>query len=150
MPRSPTTRASLLSSAEAAEAAFYDAFQQGDVEAMMQVWAEDEEPVCIHPGGPRLVGAAAIRAGFGELFASGGVRIVAERVLRNATLGSAVHNVVERVRVDSGNADEEFALVLATNVYLKTPDGWRLVLHHASPATVHEAAEVLAGADRLH
>jgi hypothetical protein len=28
--------------------------------------------------------------------------------------------------------------VLATNVYLKTALGWRLVLHHASPGSVDQ------------
>jgi hypothetical protein len=28
--------------------------------------------------------------------------------------------------------------VLATNVYVKTPQGWRLAAHHASPAEAQE------------
>ena len=42
--------------AQDAEAAFYEAFETGDLEAMMNVWAEDEEIVCVHPGEARLVG----------------------------------------------------------------------------------------------
>jgi ketosteroid isomerase-like protein len=30
------------------------------------------------------------------------------------------------------------AFVIATNVYLKTAQGWRLVAHHASPGTAQE------------
>jgi ketosteroid isomerase-like protein len=30
------------------------------------------------------------------------------------------------------------AYVLATNVYLKTAQGWRMVAHHASPGTAQE------------
>ncbi|MCX7168975.1 MAG: nuclear transport factor 2 family protein, partial [Proteobacteria bacterium] len=30
-----------------AEAAFYDALERADLEALMAVWAEDEEIVCI-------------------------------------------------------------------------------------------------------
>ena len=37
-----------------AEAAFYEALERADLEAMMEVWAEDEEIVCVHPAGPRL------------------------------------------------------------------------------------------------
>jgi len=44
--------------------------------------------------------------------------------------------------------DTATVCVVATNVYAKTPDGWRLVLHHASPGTEQEAVEVLS--DRLH
>ena len=31
--------------------AFYQAFEAKDVDAMMTTWAEDEEIVCVHPGG---------------------------------------------------------------------------------------------------
>jgi hypothetical protein len=36
--------------------------------------------------------------------------------------------------------------VLATNVFFKTPLGWRLVLHHASPGSPREAQEIVADA----
>jgi uncharacterized protein len=39
----------------------------------MAVWADDDEIVCVHPGGPRVVGAAAIRASFEAIFANGGI-----------------------------------------------------------------------------
>ena len=47
---------------------------------------------------------------------------------------SAVHNLVERVEVmtDTGPAH---AFVMATNVHHKGPEGWRMVAHHASPAS---------------
>ena len=37
-----------------AESAFYEALERADLEQMMAVWSEDEEIVCVHPGGPRL------------------------------------------------------------------------------------------------
>ena len=137
-------------SAEAVEAAFYEAIQRGDIDALMRLWADDDEPICVHPGWPRHVGAAAIRTGFEQLFAEGPVHVIPERVVRTVSLGCAVHSVVERIALDSGNDDARFALVLATNVYLKTAEGWRMVLHHASAATAHEADEVLASHERLH
>ena len=33
------------------EAAFYDALRQGDIERLMACWADEEEIVCVHPGG---------------------------------------------------------------------------------------------------
>ncbi len=149
MPRSTTDPSAPLSSAEAAEAAFYEALQAGDVEAAMRVWAEDEEPVCVHPGGARLVGVAAIRASYEQLLGSGPLPIVPECALRTVTLGCAVHSVVERVQLPLEGLPA-FTCVLATNVYLRTPQGWRLVLHHASPGTVDEANALLAQSDRLH
>ncbi len=150
MQRPTSQRVGLQGSAEAAESAFYEALLLADVDALMQVWADDDELICVHPGGPRIVGPAAIRASFEQLFAGGPVRITPERVLRTVTLGGAVHNVVERVLVQSGPGEQQFAFVIATNVYIKTPDGWRLVLHHASPGTAHEAVETMATLERLH
>ena len=47
--------------------AFYQAFEAKDVDAMMTTWAEDEEIVCVHPGGTRLVGYDAVRLGWEPL-----------------------------------------------------------------------------------
>jgi hypothetical protein len=52
-----------------------------------------------------------------------------------------VHHVVERVRVQVGDGVQS-AWVLATNVYLKTPLGWRMVLHHASPGSGGDVQEI--------
>ncbi len=149
MPRNPLAASGPLSSAEAAEAAFYEALQAGDAEAVMRVWSEDDEPVCIHPGGPRLVGAAAIRASFEQLLGGGALPVTPERVLRTVSMGCAVHNVVERVSLPRG-APAAYACVLATNVYLRTPQGWRMVMHHASPGTLDETGELLAQSEQLH
>ncbi|MDX1433824.1 MAG: nuclear transport factor 2 family protein, partial [Gammaproteobacteria bacterium] len=56
---------------EDAEAAFYDAFQRLDLEAMMRVWADEETIVCVHPMGPRLGGRAAVAQSWREIFAGG-------------------------------------------------------------------------------
>ena len=45
--------------------AFYQAFEAKDIDAMMGAWADDEEIVCVHPGGTRLVGYDAVRVGLG-------------------------------------------------------------------------------------
>jgi len=40
--------------------------------------------------------------------------------------------------------------VVATNVYLKTAQGWRLVSHHASPGSPREVQEIVEAASVLH
>ena len=57
-------------SAEDAEEAFYEAIGRGDIDALMSVWADDEEIVCIHPTGQRLTGQAAIRESWRTIFAN--------------------------------------------------------------------------------
>ena len=54
-----------------AEAAFYDALERLDLDAMMEVWSEDDEIVCIHPGQPRLSGYDAVRAAWQRIFQGG-------------------------------------------------------------------------------
>ena len=43
--------------ADETEAAFYDAMQLGDIDKLMACWADEDDIVCVHPGGARLVGA---------------------------------------------------------------------------------------------
>jgi len=120
----------VLESAEDIEAAFYDAIGRADIEAVMSLWADEEDIVCIHPNAPRLIGHAAIRASWEQIFEQGPVYIrpVHLQVMQNVM--TSVHNIVEEVhRASSKQRDIH---ILATNVYMKTPLGWRIVSHHAS------------------
>jgi ketosteroid isomerase-like protein len=132
------------------EQAFYEALQTGDIEKLMACWADEDDIVCVHPGGPRVVGAGAIRASFDEIFGHG-ARVLArpEHIRRLDSLSSAVHHVLENVEVMTASGPGQ-AYVVATNVYFKTPQGWRLVVHHASPGTLGEAQEVSQSPQVLH
>lgn len=120
----------LNGSAAEVEAAFYDALNRADLNALMALWADDEEIVCIHPGGARLIGHAAIRASWQTILEHGGLHILPTQLHETHNLMSSVHTVVEGVSAASGEA----AHLMATNVYVKTPRGWRIVLHHVSVA----------------
>jgi ketosteroid isomerase-like protein len=126
-----------LESPDEAEAQFYDAMQQGDIVRMMAVWNDDDEIVCVHPGGARFVGPSAIRASFESIFGNGPVPAHPEQVHRLQAPGCAVHHLVERIRVQTP-AGVQTGWVLATNVYVKTALGWRMVAHHASPGSAEE------------
>jgi ketosteroid isomerase-like protein len=115
----------------------------------MAVWSDDDDIACVHPGGPRVIGAAAIRASFDAMFANGAINAHAEKVRRVVTLSSAVHSVLERVQVMTKEGPQS-AWVIATNVYMKTAQGWRLVAHHASPGTPREVQEIVETASVLH
>jgi uncharacterized protein (TIGR02246 family) len=117
------------------EAALYEALRSGDLDALMAVWADDEEIVCVHPGGPRVVGPAAIRASFEAIFSNGSIPVQTEQVHRLEAMGCRVHHLHERVAVQT-DAGERTAWVVATNVYVQTARGWRLVAHHASPGSL--------------
>lgn len=124
-------RTSLIASAEAAEDAFYDALERGDLDALMALWADDEDAVCVHPSGMRLVGLPAIRLAYQELLQHGGlsIRIAERRTYQSGAL--AVHNVIERIAV-TGRSAGQVVNVIATNVFVKGPIGWQMVLHQAA------------------
>ena len=138
-----------IGSPDETEAQFYEALQQGDIDKLMAVWSDDDEIVCVHPGGPRLVGPAAIRAAFDSMFSHGSVNAHPEKVRRLQTHASAVHSVLERVQVMTQEGPQS-AWVIATNVYLRSAQGWRLVAHHASPGTQSELREVVDPPSVLH
>ena len=146
---SPKPPAAHLGTPDDIEQQFYEALQQGDIERLMAVWAEEDDIACVHPGGPRVVGAQAIRASFDSMFANGPVNAQPERVRRVHTQAAAVHSVVERVRVMTDEGPQS-AWVVATNVYVKTSLGWRLVVHHASPGSQREAQDITETASVLH
>ena len=63
--------------------------------------------------------------------------------------GCSVHSVIERIEVMSDDGPAH-AWVLATNVYAKTVQGWRMVAHHASPGSRNEPADALSAPPVLH
>ncbi|MBC8118086.1 MAG: nuclear transport factor 2 family protein [Burkholderiaceae bacterium] len=123
----------MMSSPEECEQAFYEALDAADSEALNELWLEDDDVVCIHPGGARLTGYAAVKSSWSSILANGPVhaRCTLAKSLETPTV--ALHNVVEEVVVGEG-AQQQVVSVLATNVYVKTPAGWKMVLHHASAA----------------
>lgn len=131
------------------EALFYEALQTGDIDKLLSCWADEDDIVCVHPGGARLLGAAAIRSSFEAMFAIGSLQITADKVRRVESLGSSVHSVLERIDVLTEQGPRH-AWVIATNVYLKTPLGWRLVAHHASPGSPQELLDLAETPAFLH
>lgn len=125
-------RAPIFSSAEAVEEAFYDSMQRADLEAMMTLWADDEDVMCVHPGHPRLIGLEAIRASWAAIFANGGIDVRTSELRAHTGAMLAVHNLVEQVIV-VGRAGHETVACVTTNVYVKHASGWRILLHHSGP-----------------
>lgn len=117
-------------SAEQAEAAFYDAIRRADIDALMALWANEDNVVCIHPGAPRLVGCSSIRASWEQIFERGGVHIRPVQIHASGNATVRVHNVIEEVQ--RARSQRQDIHILATNVYMETAQGWRLVAHHAS------------------
>ena len=129
----PTARtAPIYTSPQDVTQAFYQAFEARDIDAMMATWADDEDIVCVHPGGARYVGYDAVRAAFEQIFASDRkLTFRLEQPVMIETVGLAMQSAVERLR--AGDEGPRGAAI-ATNVLMRTPYGWRVVCHHASPS----------------
>jgi ketosteroid isomerase-like protein len=139
------TKKPIYTSPQEAEAAFYEALGRGDLEAMMAVWSEDDEIVCVHPGGPRLNGYALVREGWRHIF-EGGTRLKVQLLALSTVHGpfSAVHSVIEQLSVVGQK--QLAAPVVATNVYVRGAQGWRMIVHHASPVpptSIGDAPQIL-------
>jgi len=120
-----------FSSPEAAEAAFYAAFANCNVQAMDMVWA-NAEVVCIHPGSMALLGREAVmRSWINILSQAEPPNLHIELVSRTESDGLAIHVVEEHITPQTGSP-EPTSVVLATNIYRLETSGWRLLEHHAS------------------
>jgi ketosteroid isomerase-like protein len=145
----PKQRFTLGGSATEVENAFYEALQTANLDKLMACWADEDDIVCVHPGGSRLVGAGAIRESFEAIFAQGAIPVVALGVKKVESMACAMHSVLERIQVALPEGLSE-GYVIATNVYHQTPQGWRLVVHHASPGTLEESQILGATPAVLH
>ena len=130
----------IFPTAQDAENAFYEALERSDLEAMMAVWSEDEEIVCVHPAGQRLAGQEQVREAWRQIFANGQeLRVQVTQQVATTGMMVAVHSVQENITV--AGEPRPRPPVVATNVYLRTASGWRMVVHHASPAPGAPAVE---------
>jgi ketosteroid isomerase-like protein len=130
------------------EGAFYRTFEEANADAMMLLWDNAPDICCIHPMGRALTGFEAVRGGWREILSDGPkLQFSVEPLSLTLMDNIAVSVVYERIRV----AGETRARppMAATNVYRRTPSGWRMILHHASPAVV-DAAETQEPPPRLH
>ena len=129
----------IFPTAQDCQNAFYEALERSDLEAMMAVWSEDEKIVCVHPAGPRLAGQAQVREVWRQMFAGGpGMRVRLTQQVVIAGVMHEVHSVHENITV-AGEQRPRPPMV-ATNVYLRTAAGWRMIAHHASPAPGQQPA----------
>jgi uncharacterized protein (TIGR02246 family) len=128
--------AKIFPTAQDAENAFYEALERCDLEAMMAVWAEDEDIVCVHPAGQRLAGQDQVRESWVRLFAAGPqARLQVSNQVAISGVMLAVHSVHEQFTLPGAKpGDAQPVPIVATNVYLRTAAGWKMIVHHASPA----------------
>jgi ketosteroid isomerase-like protein len=115
---------------EDVEQAFYEAIARSDAEKMGQLWAEEEETVCVHPTGVRLTGLTPIRESWRSIFASTRLRIQVTSISHWQGSMLAIHHLSETLYV--GDDPNPRGPLHVTHIYARGPHGWRLVCRHAS------------------
>jgi ketosteroid isomerase-like protein len=117
-----------LAAVEAANRAFYDAFEARDLDAMSEVWEHSDRVVCTHPGWAMLRGWGAVSGSWFALFR--GPQTL-QFILTNEAIELAGDTAW--VTVDENLISGQVGgTVAAVNVFVRTLAGWKMVVHHAS------------------
>lgn len=124
---------------------FYAAFESADLDGMDAIWARDAlaaSVVCVHPGWPTLRGREEVMRSWAMIMANTTyIQFVLTEVELEVATDFAVLTCVENILTaadsdDSGDgsaAPFAGAKGVATNVFRRTSDGWRLWVRHGSP-----------------
>ena len=126
-----------LAEVEKVNGEFYAAFERGDLDAMTEIWLDDPGTLCIHPGAEPLHGASSITRSWALIMANVPyIQFFLTDVTVNVQEDVASVTCTENVLTAADSADEgafNGARAVATNVFVRRGDDWRLWIHHASP-----------------
>ena len=122
---------------ERVNTAFYEAFENADLDLMRELWLDHEESLCVHPGALPVRGTAAISRSWALIMANTpyiqffltDVEVSVRGEVASVTCTENVLTADDRAGPDGFGG----ARAVATNVFVRTADGWRLWIHHASP-----------------
>lgn len=135
---------------EAVNTAYYEALERGDFEELAMLWLADGEPEvsCVHPGWPVLTGRGEVLRSYALIMANTDyIQFFLTDVEVGVDGDAAVVTCTENILTGGPAEDDGSAgslvggLVVATNVFRRTSDGWRLWVHHGSPVLAEEDDE---------
>ncbi|GGP49834.1 nuclear transport factor 2 family protein [Streptomyces sindenensis] len=131
-----------IAEVEAANTAFYEALERGDHEGLSRRWlpGEDLTVSCVHPGWPVLTGRGEVLRSYALIMANTEyiqffLTDVNIAMTGDTALVTCTENILSGGPAEEGNALGPLVgqLVVATNVFRRTDDGWKLWSHHGSP-----------------
>ena len=117
--------------------AFYETIETGDLDTMLDLWLQSPDTVCVHPGVEPVRGSGAVGRSWAVVMASTPyiqyfLTDVEVALHGDTATVSCTENVLtgdERVGTDVFGGGR----AVATNVFVRTREGWRLWVRHASP-----------------
>jgi ketosteroid isomerase-like protein len=113
---------------------FYAAMNSLDISEMDGVWMDTREAVCVHPGREAIFGYERIRESWVMIFSVTDSMTIAssnERVQVAGEVAWVACTEIISIRTEEGLMA---AAAQATNIFRRTGDTWRMIVHHASPA----------------
>ncbi len=112
---------------------FYEAFESLDIGLMGRIWLQQEYVTCIHPGWGLRVGWPAVRDSWVLIFNNTFSMTFELTEIQIQVAGDLAWVIcTENITSRQGEASQE-SRVLATNLYEKVGDGWKIIHHHGSP-----------------
>ena len=128
-----------------ANAAFYAALSERDLQAMSSLWFPADWAECVHPGWTALRGWDAVRESWRLVFESESRVAVTASDTRVRIIGDvAWASCLERIAASDGDQIHT-SLAQATNLFVRHDGRWRMVMHHSSPVPYATLQEPLAG-----
>ncbi len=116
-----------------ANEAFYQAFANRDLAAMENLWSRMSPIVCIHPGWAPLFGREVVMASWRSILDNPRSPALVCRQPRAFVQGDSAFVVCFE---DLGQV-----FLIATNLFLREEDGWKLIHHQAGPMPTTEQEE---------
>lgn len=126
-----------LAAVTAANAELYAAIEAGDSDRIAAMWDDADDLVCVHPGWPAVVGRSRVLRSWAVILANTAyIQFFATgtdvAVDGDVAIVTCEYGVLARTD-DADTGFGETARVVASNVFRRTANGWRLWSHHASP-----------------
>jgi len=117
-----------------ANQAFYEAFESLDIAQMDCIWAPQEYVTCIHPGWALRVGWPAVRDSWVLIFNNTFAMQFELSEIQIQVAGDLAWVICTEHITASPSADEkQESQVLATNLYERVGQEWKIIHHHGSP-----------------
>jgi ketosteroid isomerase-like protein len=114
-----------------AEDAYYDAIEEKNLEALMAVWEDSEEVLCLLPMMAVQSGKDRIRKLWEPLMKDElSLDLQTRHLAWIKTPDLAIH-LIEELLQSPGQTEPQG--VYATNIFRRTSEGWRLLMHQNSP-----------------
>ncbi|MBM3267335.1 MAG: nuclear transport factor 2 family protein [Candidatus Sericytochromatia bacterium] len=123
----------LADEVRSANAAYYRALENRDVEALARVWSRLDDVKCVHPGWRLLRGWPAIKASYKRRFDEVAFQkfgVEDQFIEVYGDLGVVAMTEVCLAQVQGVTTEARYQ---ATNLFRREQGDWRLFLHHASP-----------------